>query len=63
VYNDFGRGIERLARQALEVTMDVAYAARKIGFVLAAMEHAYLVAESVQSPNRVRPGQIRASQH
>jgi hypothetical protein len=63
VNNDFGRGIERLARQALEVTMDMAYAPRKIGLVLAAMEEAYLVAQSVQPPNRVRPGQIRAPQH
>ncbi len=55
--------MERLAGQALEVTMDMAYARRKIGLVLATMEDAYIVPESVQPPNRVRPGQIRASQH
>jgi hypothetical protein len=61
--NDIGRGVECFARQALEVTMDMAYARRKIGLMLAAMEDAYLVAESVQTPDCVRPGQIRASQH
>jgi hypothetical protein len=60
VNNDFRRGIERLTWKALEVTMDMAYARRKIGLLLAAMQDAYLVAESVQAPNSVRPGQIRA---
>jgi hypothetical protein len=47
MYNDFGRRMKCFARQMLEVTMDMTYTRRKIGFMLAAMEDTYLVAEGV----------------